>query len=245
MIRTNYIHIAPDPRGWNTPIYRFITIDRLIELFAQRANTLVAPRKWEDPFENILERVMYRSKSDGKSFKFPLRDRAYGQCWTLRPDHDAAWRCYLPSKNGAQLTSTIRKLYISLKNAEQQYPAMSCFIGRVAYHKEKWFSDTTRIARYFKRGGTRRHVETLLWKRDTFRWEKEIRLLYLDPHAHTHGDLFSYDVDPCNLISHVTLDPRLTKHLADSYSTVLRNLGFGGPILHSSLYRAPDMEIPV
>ena len=243
MIKTNYIRITRN--DWNTPIYKFITLDRLVELFVQKHNTLVAPRKWEDPFENILERVLYRKKNDGTLFKFPLRDRAYGQCWTLHPDHDSAWRCYLQDKNGAQLTSTIRKLYISLKNAENQYPMMSCFIGRVAYKKESWFSDPLRIARYFRRGGTQRHVDTLLWKREAFRWEKEIRHLYLDPHAQTHGDLFHYAVDPCALISDVTLDPRLSKQVADSYSTVLREIGFEGNIKQSSLYKAPDLEIPV
>jgi hypothetical protein len=88
-------------------------------------------------------------------------------------------------------------------------------------------------------------VETLLWKRDAFRWEKEIRLLYIYPHAHTHGDLFCYEIDPCAVITHITLDPRMTNDLADSYSKVLRKLGFEGEILQSSLYRAPNIEIPV
>lgn len=242
MIINNYIRITRN--DWNTPIYRFITLDHLEELFVQKHNTLVAPRKWEDPFENILERVLYR-KSDGTLFKFPLRDRVYGQCWTLHPDHDAAWRCYLPDKNGAQITSTIRKLFIRLKKGVNRHPWISCFIGRVAYKKESWFLDPSRISRYFRRGGTQRHVDTLLWKRKAFLWEKEIRLLYLDPHAQTHGDLFHYDVDPCALISDVTLDPRLSKQIADSYSADLRKIGFEGNIKQSSLYRVPDLEIPV
>lgn len=239
----NYIRVTQN--DWSAPIYRFITLDRLVDLFVQKHNTLVAPRKWEDPFENILERVLYRGKRDRTLYKFPLRDRAYGQCWTLHPDDDVAWRCYLPDKNGAQITSTIRKLYISLKKAERQYPVMSCFIGRVAYKKESWFSDPLRIARYFRQGGTQRHVDTLLWKREAFRWEKEIRLLYLHPHARTQGDLFPYPVDPFALVSAVTLDPRLSTQIADSYSTVLREIGFEGNVVQSSLYKAPNLEIPV
>jgi hypothetical protein len=241
MIKTNYIRITHN--DWNTRIYRFIPLDRLVELFTLKHNTLIAPYKWDDPFENILERVIYHRKSDGACFKFPLRDRVYGQCWTLHPDHDAAWRCYLPDKNGAQVTSTIRKLYISLKNAEDRH-SLSCFIGRVAYKNESWFLDPFRIARYFKRGGTERHVDTLLWKRKAFRWEKEIRLLYLDPHAKTHGDFLNYDVDPYALISDITFDPRMSEQVVDSYSKVLLEIGFKGKIRQSSLYKAPDLEIP-
>ena len=198
----------------------------------------MAPCKWDDPFENILERVRYRRKSDGQQFLFPLRDCAYGQCWTLRPDHDAAWRSYLPDKNGAQITSTIRHLYLSLKQSQNQYPLLACWIGRVTYHEKKWFSRSL-LARVFKEGGTRRQVDTLLW-------EKEVRLLYLDPRRHSHGHSFHYPINPRALISRVTLDPRMPEHLAKSYTKLLGDkLGFAGKIVQSSLYRCPNMEISV
>lgn len=244
MIMSNEIRITR--RDWWRPVHRYVSVEHFLELFVRRQNTLVAPRKWDDPFENVLERVRYRRKTDGTTFPFPLRDRAYGQCWTLREDHDAAWRCYLPGRHGVQITSTIRSLYISLQHAEPSYPTMSCFIGRVAYHKKAWFSDLSRIARIYKRGGTRRHVETLLWKRDSFRWESEVRLLYLDPRNRTHGDLFRYPVDPRTLITRVTFDPRMSTDLAGVFEQLLRNkLEYPGEIIHSSLYTGPNMEISV
>ncbi len=230
---------------WNTPVFHFITMERLIELLVQKHNTLVAPHKWDDPFENILEQVVYRNKSNGNVFRYPLRDSTYGQCWTLRPDHDAAWRCYLPDGNGAQLTSSVKTLFLSLHNSQDEYQTLSCFIGKVAYKKQEWFADPARIARYFKKGGTENHVDTLLWKRDAFRWEREIRLLYLDPRNHSYGNLFRYTVDPSALISCITLDPRMTKEMSDSYTKMLRKLKFTGDIVQSSLYAAPDMEVPV
>ena len=70
----NYLGIE---RGeWNTPIYRFTLVDRILSLIDKRENTLVSPRKWKDPFENILSRMSFK-KADGASYKHPLRDRVY------------------------------------------------------------------------------------------------------------------------------------------------------------------------
>jgi len=238
----NYIRISA--KEWNEPIHRIISTDRLLEIFTQEKNTLCAPHKWEDPFENILERVWYRKHTGGPSFQFPLRGRSYGQCWTRQSNHDAAWRCYSPNRNGVQLTTTIRKLYTSLENTQNEYGTISCFIGRVSYHNERWFANKERIANYFSES-THAQVQTLLWKRDTFRWEKEVRLLFLDPRNENHGDYFKYSIQPAELYSCITLDPRMTPELADSYTQVIRKMNYNGDIIHSTLYRAPHLEISV
>jgi hypothetical protein len=101
MIRTNYIHL--NQHDWNKPIYRFIMIDWLVDLFVQRQNALIAPHKWDDPFENILERVLYCRKSDGKRFMLPCviahMDNA-GRCVLTTIRHGAA---IFPIKMGFNL----------------------------------------------------------------------------------------------------------------------------------------------
>jgi hypothetical protein len=70
----NYLGI--DRNEWNTPIYRFTLVDRLLRLIDKRENTLVSPRKWKDPFEDILSKFKFR-KADGELYKHPFRDRVY------------------------------------------------------------------------------------------------------------------------------------------------------------------------
>ena len=72
---------------------------RLLELFQTRHNVLVAPEKWDDPFENFI------LKSDRVS-----RRGWYGQCWTWQRASDAMWRIYSGDKNGVRMRSTPAKL---------------------------------------------------------------------------------------------------------------------------------------
>jgi hypothetical protein len=117
---------------------------------------------------------------------------------------------------------------------------MSCFIGRVRYHHEAWFLNTARLARAFRS----RQAETLLWKREAFRWEKEVRLLYLNPHGSSHGRLLRYSVDPQILITKITFDPRMDREMANTYAALIRDrLGFRGDITQSKLYRLPGIEV--
>ena len=48
----NYINI--DLTVKDQYIYRIISVDRLHELFSNNQNSLVSPKKWEDPFENFI-----------------------------------------------------------------------------------------------------------------------------------------------------------------------------------------------
>ena len=48
----NCIDFGQQEDGKN--IYRIFTIDRLIEMFDEKVNTLVKPELWDDPFENFL-----------------------------------------------------------------------------------------------------------------------------------------------------------------------------------------------
>jgi len=55
----------------DTPIYRFTTVERILQLIADHKNTLVSPRKWEDPFENLLARLTIR-QSNGEKIQHPI-----------------------------------------------------------------------------------------------------------------------------------------------------------------------------
>ncbi|MCJ7546081.1 MAG: DUF2971 domain-containing protein [Deltaproteobacteria bacterium] len=245
-LKDNYLGIKRDE--WNTPIFRFTTVDRILHLIAKGQSTLVSPRKWKDPFENILSRMLFR-KSDGDVFKHPLRDRVYGQCWTMTKETDAAWRMYIPAGNGVRLKTTIKKLHKSLERAQAAYVTMSCYIGRVEYKTEDelnaWFSDPQWVKEHLFSVGCRGQAESLLFKRKEFEPEQEVRLIYLEPHNMGDNDFHHYELNVSDVIEQITFDPRMEDDLYETYSSILRKLGYGGEVGKSTLYQIPKFEIPV
>lgn len=238
-----------DKKEWNTPIFRYATFDRALNLIAKGQNTLVSPRIWKDPFENILYRVRFR-KPNGDIFRHPLRDRVYGQCWTMTNEIDAAWRMYVPTGNGVRLRTTIKKLYKSFENAHQgAYATMSCYIGRVEYKTEEelsgWFSDRQWVKDHLLTVGCRGQAESLLFKRKEFEPEQEVRLIYLEPHNRGEDDFYNYKFSASQVIEQITFDPRMENDLYETCSSVVRKLGYSGDINKSTLYRIPSYEITV
>lgn len=248
----NDTYLGIDRKERGTSIFRFTTWDHVLELIALQRNTLVSPRQWDDPFENILNRMKFR-KANGQVFCHPLRDRVYGQCWTLTEETDAAWRMYVPHGNGVRLKTTIGKLHRSLEHSQNNsghgYASISCFIGRVQYKTqdelEGWFLDPTWVKEHLWGVGSQGQAESLLFKREAFEPEHEIRLIYLDPHNSGTEDFFSYAIDPSNLIEQITFDPRMKDGLYEKNVSSLRSLSYGGTIDKSDLYQIPNIEHPI
>lgn len=44
------------------PIFRFLTIERLFEIFKTHSNVLVSPKLWDDPFENHIMTSFFNKK---------------------------------------------------------------------------------------------------------------------------------------------------------------------------------------
>lgn len=233
---------------WFTPIYRFTTVDQILHLIEKGQNTLTSPRKWDDPFENILRCMTFTGES-GRIFKHPLRDRVYGQCWTTVAETDTVWRTYIPDGKGVRLKTSIRKLHHSLVRAQNAYAAMSCFIGRVEYKTQEemsaWFSYPKWVKEHLFKVGSRGQAESLLFKRKEFEPEQEIRLIYLDPQNIGDSDFFSYPLQTSDVIEQITFDPRMKDSSCETYDTIIRKFGYSGQVDKSKLYQIPDFKITV
>ncbi len=231
-----------------SPIYRFTTIDRVCQLFVQRKNILVSPSKWDDPFENMLSRLIVQ-QGDGQNFKHPLRNRVYAQCWTLTEETDATWRIYVPRGNGVRMKTTVSKLHKSLWDDRGAQAKQACYIGKVDYKTEEeieeLFSDKTWILNHLFGSGPDGPVDSLLFKRMAFQPEHEIRLIFLDFSYEGKNHLFEYKIDPSDIILDITFDPRVDDSVYETYSSILRQVGYNGKITKSTLYRVPDVKVSV
>jgi hypothetical protein len=240
----NYIHLGPD--DLDRKIYRVFSLARLLELVSSKQNVLVKPVLWDDPFENFILRAT--AKYEGRNVHFEAKDFLYGQCWSLNEESDAMWRIYSPTKDGVKVSTTIRKLLESLAVTAGDFARISCFIGKVQYQSEAdlvdLLDDQQLMASEILHPSGTGQAWTLMFKRQEFSHEEEVRLVYFNHDKSYTGDLFSYPIgDPSQLIDEVVFDPRLPKVMFAVFKDHLEKEGFRGRVSQSKLYRLPQLEV--
>lgn len=230
------------------PIFRFLTVERLFEIFKTHQNVLVSPKLWEDPFENhIMTSFINQKTEDEKDICIGFRDNFYGQCWTQTRESDAMWRIYSPAKNGARITTTPRKLLQSLFiDTGNQIKNYSCFLGKVNYYstqKLKEHLDQNAVYWLIEPSG-KGMIQSLLFKRKPFKHENEVRLLINTKFKTQRGEFtYPYRFNPLEIIDDIVFDPRISFDEFREYKTQLRKLNFTKRIVKSKLYNMPDFVI--
>jgi hypothetical protein len=136
----------------------------------------------------------------------------FGQCWTTSKASDAMWRIYSHDKKGVRIRTTVNKLLGSLFMANIDTRMVESCIGKVVYKSDKKLVASAKKA--FTKDGKMTFgnlFRSLLIKRKAFEHEKEIRLIHLDwGYELPKNDIYSYEIDPHDLISQVMIDPRVT-----------------------------------
>lgn len=228
-------------------IYRIFDIKYFCDLVQTKKNTIVHPKKWDDPFENHLLNHPVQTKN-GKAYNYG-RKLLYGQCWSLCKQSDALWRIYSPDKNGVKVTTSVRKLFQSFKKSFELERNKHSYIGKVQYYNPEKvltelinkFEDTPK----WSLDGSL-EAKQLLFKRNAFSYESEIRLIgyYFDKYINT--ELLKYKVNPFELFSEIVLDPQLDKKEFSNLKEKLVRLGFNDDIIwKSNLYTLDKDELRV
>lgn len=232
----------------DTKIYKILKREYFFELFEEKKNALVLPKKWQDPFENVILTAEVRNAS-GEPGSFSFHEDVYGQCWTLHTASDAMWRIYSEKKDAVRIRTTVGKLIDSLRAAHGQWADVTCFIGKVDYLGEARLKKFARTI--FKDEITEPAIaRSLLVKRNAYRHEREVRLIYIEPKDEKHANgVYKYDIDPHTLIDQVMIDPRVTydKYVSLKKQVMKRTDLSGRQIKRSLLYRQPKgfiVEIP-
>ena len=235
MLTKNYINLTKEQKS--RYIYRTVSFSRLVEMFEENQNTLSSPSLWDDPFENFILKASFNW--NGEKVKFP-RDMSFGQSWSLKDESDAMWRIYSPDKSCVRIRTTINKLAESLSTKCKSHQ-ISAFIGKVKYYPEKKIQiEAQKIASDIMNSTGINFAKTLLFKRNSFEHEQEVRLIYLSDKTEKSSDIYKYEVDPHQLITSIAFDPRTTDQLVNVYTHYLRKkIGFKGSIIKSKLYEPP------
>lgn len=235
-----------DVNDLDIPIYRVFNAQRLLELFTLNKNTLVKPALWDDPLENYVLQVAIKAFNDHPhNFDFTAKDRFYGQCWSTLEESDAMWRIYSPDKNGVKVRTTIRKLLDSLQGAPEVGNG-ECYIGRVNYLSGDVLRDKLQDRFWLSAEAAdfSSQAASLLFKREEFEHESEVRLIYLNHDLNYLDNLFRYSIDPATLFDEIQFDPRISQELFEVFKYFLEDkLGYLKPISRSELYKLPQLSL--
>jgi len=237
----------------STLVYRVFSKQRLLEMFTDKKLTLVAPHKWEDPFENFLSKCKATVDGIPNVALSGIFKNYYGQCWTINPQSDAMWRIYSPNKDGARVCTTVGRLIRTIYDAKNPFAHMSYYIGSVGYETEsdlrKLFEHPANATGVALDGTGKNQAMTFFLKRKEFEHEAEVRLLYQFNRENFSGqrpeDIWQFAIDTNTLFDDVLFDPRMDANDFRQGEQTLRSLGFNNPIAQSTLYQLPNLKITI
>lgn len=233
-------------------IYRIFSLDKFMQTLKNKTLCLVRPYKWDDPFENFLLNSEGQLE-DGRMVGFEnIRDRFYGQCWTLKKECDGLWRNYKGKQPAAiKVKTKVGKLMDQFYDLSHKFHELTYFIGKVEYVTDDEIID------YFKNEVDIMHfqsgvefAQTLLIKRKSFAYEEEVRIIFSKPSTNEielttvknpwdDTDRFFVNIDINTLFEEIEIDPWLPKAEYDKLKQDIIDLGFTGTITRSSLYNKP------
>lgn len=245
----------------DTPIYKYMPLDYVIIMLLNKKLRLGKIATWEDPYENpILKQRLWRNNNGIKETLdlSTVLDNIYGQSWTLLEESDAMWRIYSHDKQAVRIKTTIGKLFDAIYNPNSN-DSLCTFVGCIKYNDKvidyltKSRSNKSIIEAFLK--NTPAFRDMLLYKREAFKHEQEVRFYYVNPRIWYNtcsdipssiGEFKEYDIDFNNLFEEVCFDPRLDNTLYESRRMSLINMGCSADsITKSNLYKLENFEIEV
>jgi len=239
-----------DSHAVQRQVCRMFQLEHALDLLSQGRLVLVAPRLWDDPYENLLHKH-FKSQHDvatGPASRW-RGGNLFGSCWTWTPESDFAWRVYVPEgKIGVIVESTVEKLLIAINDWGGLFAMRDCFVGEVQYLPGEEILSTI-TGESFQRsnlGSDTAHMRAigLLLKRPEFAHEREVRAIVecSDRERIRDSALVDVPIDPNIFVDSLTIDPRIGGKNFETTKTELHEAGYTGSIRQSKLYRLPWEE---
>lgn len=252
-------------KNLDQPIRRIFLLERFLEVLRSKEMALVAPRLWDDPREDPTTLCML----DGRRLSPPKGQQplaaylapVWAQCWSLNPGSDTLLRAYSRVKidpdpadrrnmhrneEGVSVITTVRHLLAASDAWHAEGVDSHVVVGRVEYLPDAEIGqrivnacNTANLGPDFFRSVQGR-ADSLMWKRDYFGHEQEVRLLLIArawPRDRPVPAVRNVRVEPNTLFRTVSIDPRLVSFEAKERETELRNAGFEGEIRPDPSYQ--------
>lgn len=186
----------------------------------------------------------------GRKLRLPhFESKLFAQCCSFVFESDAMWRIYSTDRRGVLVTASAQAL-LTLGKSQFEGPMEQVFLGKVQYKSQaelKEMLESQDFLRNVLRAPMYSHVSSsvLLYKRDSFKHEEEVRLILSRHVSEVPGDIARFQIPLDEVILKVTLDPRLSGEEFERYSYIMDKIGYKGHIERSSLYSVPDLNLEI
>lgn len=214
-------------------LYHYISIKHAITMFSKTTNNLrfVEPSIWTDSFEKRFYTADYNTLLHASADAYP---RLYAFCNTIQKDSVPSWKMYSSgSEKTIQLKINRSNWLKELNRIATQY---ECFVyeGLVSYELSEAHLAILHQANYsrgskiypvsghdklFSKFDLTSYLSLLLFKRDAYKWEDEIRY-FLIPNSVEESELF-ISIDWNEVIEEVRVHPNIGFTELNKLSTAL------------------------
>ena len=244
----------------STYVYRYLSIDRFLEMIESEQNVLAHISKWEDPNEAYLIRAKIAASASndnsGEVRNWYKRYRSfYGQSWMLNGEEsDILWRAYGKRGETVRIKTSVKSLHdlletlvtrVKKENSNLYGPGydVSAFAGTISYvdDMKSALPDSERDI-----------TKSLFVKRREFSDEKEYRIVVKvddmddiprrdknSKEMSLSGGLMKLPIRASDFIKEVLVDPCCSDVRLDEIRCRALNAGFDVDIQKSSLFRWP------
>lgn len=234
-------------------VYKYIPLKYLTPLVVNKKLRIDKVAKWEDPYENFfLKFYFYTYASFYKQIvqvsTDEIRNRTYGQSWTMIEESDAMWRIY---SNKDDIENIAVKLRIKIDNLFNiVYTSDQCMattsIGPVNYKTDDeithWMQGLNNIDSEFPNFAE----QSLFIKRIPFAHEEEVRIIISKDTQTPAEEFLLYDIPDLNVIEDFILDPRLNEEDEEQITQKLEDIGVDRhKIKKSSLYEFTPVDLRI
>jgi len=227
-------------------LYRIELLERFYQILDNKKIAFVKPEKWEDPLENIIFNA--RIIKDGKPYTHPAKDKIFAQCWSYYGDSYGIWKIYTTKPNnegitkrhlGVRLTTKLDWLkHLTKKNEGAFYYGLVNYLPK--YKLDMVPKDVSIIKALKKEAAGKEHLKTLLIKRKSYTFEKEVRLFYIKPEDSKPNKphfLQFLNIEPTQFISSLRFDPGMPfKQFEEHKERLIKQYGFRKTQITQSSY---------
>ncbi|MER9683496.1 hypothetical protein NKJ23_30070 [Mesorhizobium sp. M0184] len=190
-------------------------------------------RAWQDPYEQWWCDCLFNRPGPLSEFQ------PYGSCWTTGAHDEPRWRMAGFGPEKVTPIVRIRVRVDAMVNAAKgliKNNAGSAFLGRVLYRDAQTLVDLARsVSEGSKKEVTRMAATMLLHKRLAFKFEEEVRLLWMEKQASEEAVYISIETN--TFIDQVMITPHATPVEIESIKQQMKP--FGVQCLTSGLLSPP------
>jgi hypothetical protein len=240
-------HVKVTVPSANTVIWRYVDLPRFMSMLETKSlwfssiAVLAKDDQWEASFPRRA-REMWREQSGEDNLdrmRQYIFDRAFVNCWHMNPhESDAMWKLYSQGGNNIVIRSTFRKLRETIGSCAEPISAGKVeYIDHTRYDFKKKMLDVAPGSKILN------ITPALLWKRLSFKHERELRAFYYTESPARGPDTpgMPMVVDLNLLFGEVRVSPRSPEWFRELIEQLMARYGFEDvPVKRSSMDDEPE-----